>query len=76
MSAQLLFPFIEKTEIDYLRDELAEVKIEAKEAVSVSHNVRKGIFKRHSDLAKLFVSQQAEIDLLKAQMEIMKKAMK
>ncbi len=76
MSAQLLFPFIEKTETDYLRDELAEVRINSDKALFMADNVRKGMFKRHSDLAKLFVLQQAEIDLLKAQVEIMKKAIK
>ena len=76
MSAQLLFPFIEKTETDYLREELADVKASSDKALEMANNVRKGIFKRHSELACEFLKQREEIELLKAQMEIMKKAIK
>jgi len=76
MSSQLLFPFIEKTETDYLREELDDVRASSDKALEMANNVRKGIFKRHSELSKLFMEQHAEIELLKAQMEIMKKAIK
>ncbi len=76
MNAQLLFPFIEKTETDYLREEMAEVRINSDKALAMADNVRKGIFKRHTELSKLYLEQREEIDLLKAQMEIMKKAIK
>ena len=73
---QLVFPFMIENETDLLRMKIAEVRETADKALSMSDNVRRGIFKKHSDLARMFLQQQAEIDLLKAQMEVMKRAIK
>lgn len=56
MSAQL--DIFEEVNISILKDELKKVK-------DSSDNVRKGLFARHNELAKMFLAQQQEIDYLK-----------
>lgn len=50
--------FEELSDVDILRKELADVK-------QRSENVRRGIFARHNELAKLFVELKDEVDKLK-----------
>lgn len=45
--------------IGYLNKAIVEVKLR-------SENVRKGLFARHNELAKMYLKQQEEIDELKA----------
>ncbi len=57
MSVQLDL-FQEKSEVDLLREELKEVR-------SRSENVRRGLFARHNELAKLYCIQKEEFDEFK-----------
>ncbi len=50
--------FEETTEVDILRAELAEARAR-------SENVRKGIFARHNELAKLYIQLKEEIETIK-----------
>ena len=50
--------FEEFSETDLLRKELADVK-------QRGENVRRGIFARHNELAKLFIELKDEVDKLK-----------
>lgn len=56
MSAQL--DIFETNDLDSLKEEMKKVK-------ATSENVRKGLFARHNELAKMFLDQQKEIDYLK-----------
>ena len=58
MAAVQLKLFEETSEIDMLRAELAEVKAR-------SENVRRGLFARHGELAKLYVELKDELDEIK-----------
>ena len=49
--------FEEYTELDILKKELAEVRLR-------NENVRKGIFARHNELAKLFIELSEKVDKL------------
>ena len=49
--------FQEYTELDILKKELAEVRLR-------NENVRKGIFARHNELAKLFIELSEKVDKL------------
>lgn len=57
MVTQLDF-FENKTELDLLKDEIKEIK-------EMSHNVRRGLYKRHSELSKLYLELKEENDQLK-----------
>jgi uncharacterized protein YktB (UPF0637 family) len=61
---QLEFGF-EKSETDKLKDEI-------KLTFTRVENVRKGVFKKHTLLAKDITELKAEIDLLKQQIELVK----
>lgn len=50
--------FEEISDIDILKKDLAEVK-------ERNENVRKGLFARHNELAKLYIQLKDELDLLK-----------
>lgn len=56
MTAQL--DMFEDIEISTLKEEMKKVR-------ETSENVRRGLFARHNELAKMFLSQQQEIDYLK-----------
>ncbi len=56
MSAQL--DIFESTDIFTIKEEMRKVK-------ETAENVRKGLFARHNELAKMFLAQQQEIDYLK-----------
>jgi hypothetical protein len=59
MSAQIeQLDLFEELKFDSLKREMRKVK-------ETSENVRKGIFARHNELAKMFLEQQKEIDYLK-----------
>lgn len=49
---------IKQSEIELLREELQKVK-------EAAENVRRGLFARHNELAKLYLEQQKEIQELK-----------
>ena len=61
MSAQL--DIFEETDISSLKEEMKKVK-------ETSDNVRKGLFARHNELAKMFLEQKKEIDYLKQLIDI------
>lgn len=46
-------------------DDLTLLKKEVEEIRIRGDNVRRGLFARHNDLAKLFIEQQEQIDYLK-----------
>jgi hypothetical protein len=50
--------FEETSDIDILKQELAEVR-------SRNENVRKGIFARHNELCKMYISLKEEVESLK-----------
>jgi hypothetical protein len=59
MSAKIQYDLFKDTsDIDVVKAELAALK--------ESHDkVRKGLFKRHNELAKMYMQQQEELDYLK-----------
>lgn len=59
MQLSLLDP---NTEIDLLKLEIEKVK-------QSSENVRKGLFARHNELAKMYIEAKQEIEYLKGMME-------
>ena len=53
-------------QLDIFEDiDLTTLKEEMKKVRETSENVRKGLFARHNELAKMFLAQQQEIDYLK-----------
>lgn len=56
MTAQL--EMFEENKISLLEEKIQKVK-------ETSENVRKGLFARHNELAKMFLEQKKEIDYLK-----------
>ncbi len=64
MCLQLEFGF-ERSETDKLKDEI-------KLTFTRVENVRKGVFKKHTLLAKDITELKSEIDLLKQQIELIK----
>ena len=59
MSAQIeQLDFFEQLQLDSLKREMKKVR-------ETSENVRRGLFARHNELAKMFLAQQQEIDYLK-----------
>ena len=53
-------------QLDIFEDvNVTTLKEEMKKVRETSENVRKGLFARHNELAKMFLAQQQEIDYLK-----------
>lgn len=62
-------------QLDFLEDqsELAQLKRELQAARTETANVRRGLFARHNELGKLYLSLQQEMEALKKQIEIVAK---
>lgn len=62
MGIQVQFDlFKETTDVDVMKAEIEHLK----ESIG---NVRRGIFARHNEMAKLIISQQEELDFLKVKL--------
>jgi hypothetical protein len=59
MQASMQYDLFEK------RTELGDIKLEVKEVKKSADNVRRGIFKRHSEIMKIVLAQQIEIQELR-----------
>lgn len=57
MSAQLEFFIEEKSEVEYLRDDIKEVK-------ESSNKVRKSMFARHGELARKYMELHERLQIL------------
>jgi len=57
MNAQL--ELIEQSELELIKCEMKKVK-------ESSENVRKGLFARHNELAKMYLEQKEELEKIKA----------
>ncbi len=64
MAIQLDFFQTEKTDVEYMIDDIKRLDVS-------QHNLRKGLFQRHSTLAKQLHDTKAEVDCLKGQIEVL-----
>lgn len=74
MALQLGFEFDSQEDRDFadlrrevveLRKALEEVRMEAKESKEMGHKVRKGLYAAHGQLAKLWMNDHQDLEILK-----------
>lgn len=63
-------------QIDFFDSDLDLANKEYQLVFQRVENVRKGIFKRHNDLAKMYIELQQEIQFLRHEMASLKKSLK
>lgn len=67
MQAEIQFELFESNdEMSILRKEMIDLRVS-------QNNLRKGLFSRHNDLAKMYMRQQCELEKLKLKVEELKK---